>query len=77
MHFAYHDPGIHRTDQKGHRIVCPVKQPQGFPVKELTHKVSSTPECPICHAQLEPATPILDAKNRPTGEFQWRVKAVA
>lgn len=78
MAYIVVDPKVHRTDQRGTRIICPIKQKGNvYRVEPLDHKATRTFVCPICRAALDAPVQMLDARRRPTGEFQWRITAAA
>lgn len=84
------NPGFHRTDQQGQRMICPKRQPLGYPIVALTHRASRTTLCPHCLAKLEKAFPLQVAERLPgskqlpprlyigpaeKGELGWRTVA--
>lgn len=63
-------PGWHRTDQQGHRIICPQERVVGYLVAELHDRPNHITKCPICKARLGHVEAIPDNQND-KGEYRW------
>lgn len=61
------NPTLHRTIQQGQMIVCPHQRPDGYPIKQLDHRVNSTHHCPFCPDLL--GNPVLIKNERK--EYYW------
>lgn len=64
------NPGAHRTDQQGQRILCPKREKLGYPATALKHRIKSMHVCPFCQEQLDQPVAL-----REKGEFAWPTAA--
>ena len=67
------NPGKHRTDQQGGRIICPIKQKLGYSVASIERRPTRVGQCPFCQAHLGHAEPIPHEDHK--GEFFWPTAA--
>jgi hypothetical protein len=64
------NPKKHRTDHRGHRIICPHVKSNGYPARELDHRPTQTHACPSCGEPLGKANPIGRHDQK---EFCWEL----